>query len=260
MCDATETVHPRLDDASAELAKFRAREGHQILDLLLHRYLWGSVATAQALLVLGQAERVRGSKPLHRYLFECLVDLHYLLTEDDPDRWAARALAWDILEWDRMWDRHDAVADEDLEMEINVQGESPDEAAYELADRLRAMGEEPTVFETEYEEGRRQGEDRRSHWSGISTTDRVNRIAERTPDNPLLAAMYHAMWFSLSEGTHPPPGLVRIPLRVSGDGVFDAPAPTGGASCEEVSRVMNSTAAYLEGIPRAVEQLRREEA
>ena len=223
-----------LDDEIALLDRFvrelPVRAGRRLIDHALARYLWLAIQTGEVISVACRAGHPGGTATLRRFLFEILLDVHLLVSSDRLELDAARSVTWDVLDWDRVWAKHDEAVEDHPELDTgHGQSESIDEALANLRAEFEALGEDVSVFDQAAAEAK-SAPAGQWHWSGKSPAGRITELGRRVgPDRVALevVAMYRGLWKLLSSSAHPSPAWNRFKVVEESGGRLTFPDAVG---------------------------------
>ena len=177
---AASEVIVALDTEITETQRFlretTVRPGRRSIDHTLARYLWFGAQTAEVISLACKAGHPAGTATLRRFLFETLLDIHLLVSSKSPALDAARSMAWGVLDWGRVWERHDEAAAEHPHLDARrAPAQSADEAFDLLRAELASLGEDLDLLDQAIQEAR-EAPKGQWHWSGLGPSGRISEI------------------------------------------------------------------------------------
>ncbi len=245
---STDGLRAEIERAREFLSEFVVRPGHRAIDHALARYFWLAIQTAEVIELACTAAHPAGTAPLRRFLFETLLDIHLLVSSDSPDLDAVKSMVWDVLDWDSIWDRHEAAVAVDPTLSTGrSQNETVDEAVDRLRVELESLGEDVTLLD-QAAEAARNARHPHWHWSDHGPAGRISELASRTAEDSSgedIVAMYRDLWKVLSSSAHPSPAWRRLKITELADGGVSFPDITTGGD-PSASNAAKTTANTLE--------------
>ncbi len=255
--DTIAQLEARLREAKDFLAHTQIEATRYFLDQALGRYMWGAIATTEAILAAARAGKATGAKALERQLHESLIDVYFMLSAPDPDLCAAQSVLTDLADWRDLWRLHAQVVAQHPDFPFPpipeewraVLSRRPEEATAQL-DRISAeYGGPPDLFTRASQV---LDKSRHWHWSGLSRTEMIRELRRRGQIDEGGAAIAKTITKLYNVGSHASPSWSLLTVDIRGEAnehIFPDP---GAAAPDEVNQLARGAAHFLAAIHAAV--------
>ncbi len=207
--DLLEAVWTEIVLCEQTLEGFRAREDSVLLDCTLGLLLREATLGGLTYLHLATAGVAAGGEPIRRRMWEVAIDVGYLLNRDNGhEEEAARALAWSIVEWERLNRGGEAAASALGESDQPTGRETAEEVRDRVLQHLDEAGVPTTAFVRwfgEYLDGLNRGKPV-LNWTGRSGRARIRDLEGLETRYPRYGPAFQDLalqyWTALSSSTH----------------------------------------------------------
>lgn len=141
--------------------QFNVRKGHSLRDHTIIRFIWGAIASADAILTLAKNNKFNGMYPSARYLLETTFTLNYILGSNNSDKIAARIFVWEITQKEKAEKSKSSLSKESSNIK-KFEAIVPYKA---ICKELKSLGEKTQFVEDAFQEATTK-KNVHWHWSG----------------------------------------------------------------------------------------------
>ena len=195
-----QSLKREISNARTFLDEFVVRNGHSLLDHTIARFIWGAIATSDAILTLVKEKKFNGSAPLVRNLLETTFTLNYVYNCKNPDKIAARIFVWEII--------HEEKAEKGKPNIFKYEKEPLGFVAsvpYKvICKELKAIGEDTNNIEEAFLEAT-TSKRVHWHWSGRGPGALIKQYKAKTElleIDLMMSYHYKHLWSSFSSEIH----------------------------------------------------------